>query len=101
MPTIDRLLLEIEGRSSKLFERLARGDDAPPALALRLEGLLEAAALLGEPESALRELLDRQYRGVFGASLASRLGEDWQLEHPFPEIPALMRRAPVVPSTRE
>lgn len=97
-----KLHREIERRLNALFQRLADGGDAPPSMHLRLEGLLEAAVLLGDarPED-LQELMDSAYRAISGESLAARYGDDWQVRYPFPQIPAYMQRAPVTPSTAD
>jgi hypothetical protein len=96
------LLDEVERRWRTLFAELAAGADAPPAARLRLEGLLEAALLVGAAsEAELTARMDVAYRQAFGESLAQRFGEDWRSFFPFPQVPAMMKRAPVVPSTRD
>lgn len=97
----DSLLAEIERRTERLLRRLAAGDDAPPAALLRLEGLLEAAVLVGVDSAGLDRRLDELHQSVCGESLAAHLGEDWRDAHPFPELPFFMARAPVSPSTRD
>ncbi len=96
------LLAELERRWRDMFTRLAAGEDLPPGVRLRAEGLMEAAALL-QPgcEAKLAECMDAVYRDAFGRSLEDDFGADWQECYPFPQIPAVMRRAPVYPSTRE
>lgn len=92
----------VEERLVALFQRLHGGDDAPPAMRLRLEGLLEAVVLQGElTEASADALIDAVHRQVFGDSLAQRLGDDWRIAHPFPELPVFARRAPVSPSTSD
>jgi hypothetical protein len=101
MHGLDRLRAEIRERSRHLLERLADGDDLPPGRQLRLEGLLEAAALLGADPDALRDDLEHLHREVQGESLAARLGDDWRQHYPFPQLPLFMRRAPVTPTTAD
>lgn len=93
---------ELEQRWLALFAALAAGDDVPPAQRLRTEGMMEAAALQGiaTPASLLRAM-DRCYREALGRSIGEDLGEDWQAFFPFPQIPAMARRAPVYTSTKD
>lgn len=97
---MDTLAEAVEERLVALFQRLHGGDDAPPAMRLRLEGLLEAAVLQGElTEASADVLIDAVHRQVFGEGLAARLGDGWRGAHPYPELPVFARRAPVSPST--
>jgi hypothetical protein len=90
------LLKEIESRWRVLFKRLANGDDAPPGLRLRLEGLMEAAQLTGSASAkSMQETMDGIHVEVFGEPIAASCGERWQSHHPFPQIPVFARRAPV------
>lgn len=99
---VSDLLGELQRRWGDMFTALAAGDDLPPAQRLRAEGLMEAAALLGEAtEEELVAAMDRCYRAAFGHSIAQDCGGDWRDFHPFPQIPAMARRAPVYPSTRD
>jgi hypothetical protein len=96
------LMDEVTGRWDAMFRQLAAGDDAPPSQRLRLEGLMEALVITGEySPQAVQAAMDHSYRTVFGQDLAAALGGDWQTLHPFPQIPAFMRRAPVYPSTSD
>lgn len=93
---------EIRQRLSAQFQRIADGYDVAPGPRFRLEGLMEAAVLIGDcEENALRELIAELHRDIVGESLDARLGEDWQRWHPFPQIPMYMERAPVSPSTSD
>ena len=85
-----------------MFTALAAGDDVPPSLRLRAEGLMEAALLTGlaSPEE-VDASMDDCYRQAFGQGLAEDFGEDWRGFYPFPQIPAMGLRAPVYPSTRD
>lgn len=85
-----------------MFAALARGEDVPPARGLRAEGMMEALVLAGQSDArSLDALMAECYRGATGRSLSEDLGDDWRADHPFPEIPLWMRRAPVVPSTAD
>ncbi|MEM1111458.1 MAG: hypothetical protein AAGI11_06080 [Pseudomonadota bacterium] len=90
---------ELEARWRKLFSELAAGLDCPPTLRLRTEGLMEALVLSGETDvHTLRERMAEVYCECFGNTVADDLGADWVSFYPFPQIPALARRAPVFPS---
>ena len=85
-----------------MFSALAAGDDVPLSLRLRAEGIMEAALLTRVASS---EELDRAmgecYQAAFERSLEEDFGADWRQFYPFPQIPAMGRRAPVYPSTSE
>jgi hypothetical protein len=99
---MQQLIREIETRARAAYARLASGDDLPPGMQLRLEGLLEAAVITGAATtSELQDLLDEAHREVVGETLAARYGDDWRALHPFPELPAWQARAPVSPSTSD
>ena len=99
---MQQLLPEIEQRWADIFRALASGDDVPPGPRLRTEGLMEAAVLVGEASAEELSLrMDQRYRAAFGRGLSADFGEDWQAFFPFPQIPAMARRAPVYPSTPE
>ncbi len=85
-----------------MFTALAGGDDVPPSLRLRTEGLMEAALLTGlaKPEE-IDAGMDDCYQRAFGQSLAEDFGDDWRDFYPFPQIPAAGLRAPVYPSTSD
>ena len=96
------LLVEVERRWKQLFQRLHDGDDAPPALRLRAEGLMEALVLLDPgSEARVQAAMDVAYQQVYGRTLAADFGEHWADCYPFPQIPAMQRRAPVHPSTAD
>ncbi len=85
-----------------MFAALAAGDDVPPALRLRAEGMMESALLI--QVATLEEIDDalaQCYRLAFGRPVAEDFGVDWREFYPFPQIPAMGRRAPVYPSTRD
>lgn len=96
------LLQELETRWRQMFTSLAEGHDLPPGTRLRAEGLMEAVVLAGEtgPE-AVDKLMDACYLEAFGRSLAEDFDTDWRDFYAFPQIPAVTRRAPVFPSTRD
>lgn len=97
------LLVEtLQDRWQQMFQALARGEDLPPGSRLRAEGMAEAAVLVGAAsESALDREMDCIFRAAFDRTLAEQFGEDWRSFFPFPEIPAVSRRAPVYPSTAD
>jgi len=93
---------ELERRWREMLERAAAGDDLPPVLRLRAEGLMEALVLTGAEEpAALSAAMADAWQQAMGEPLAATLGEDWESVHPFPAIPFYQARAPVVPSTRD
>ena len=96
------LQAELEQRWKSMFSALANGDDVPPGQRLRTEGMMEAAVLLGiATPAALVASMDRCYHVAFGRGLNEEFGADWQEFFPFPQIPAMAKRAPVYPSTRD
>lgn len=97
-----KLLNELEARWNQMFTALAAGDDVPPSLRLRAEGLMEAALLTGLASAEeIDAAMDDCYRQAFAQSLAEDFGDDWRGFYPFPQIPAMGRRAPVYPSTSD
>ena len=99
---MDRLETELEARWSNMFGALAAGEDVSPALRLRAEGIMEAAVLLGlASQEELLEAMDHCYRAAFGHDIVKDFGQDWREFYPFPQIPAVGRRAPVYPSTHD
>ncbi len=99
---VDALQTEIEQRWGTMFAALAAGDDVAPSQRLRVEGMMEAAVLLGvATPDMLVEAMERCYVAAFGCGLDEACGEDWQAFFPFPQIPAMSKRAPVYPSTRD
>lgn len=96
------LQTELEHRWRKMFSTLAAGDDVSPTQRLRAEGLMEAAVLAGTAApDTLVAAMAQCYRTAFGHDLSDDFGEDWQGFFPFPQIPAMARRAPVFPSTKD
>ena len=95
-------MLALRQRWLYAFSLLNAGEDWPPGCRMRTEGMMEALVLL-QPDS--RELqisaMDECYRQIFDCGLDDALGKDWQQFYPFPQIPAMMRRAPVYPSTTD
>jgi len=93
---------ELEQRWRAMFAALAQGDDVPPSQRLRTEGMMEAAALLAIATPAdLVAAMERSYLAVNGRAFSEDLGADWAAFFPFPQIPAMAKRAPVYPSTRD
>jgi hypothetical protein len=96
------LQTELEQRWRAMFVALAGGEDVPPAQRLRAEGMMEAADLLGiATREALLASMGGCYREVNGRSIEEEFGADWQDLFPFPQIPAMAKRAPVFPSTTD
>lgn len=96
------LIEELTRRWRQMFDALAAGDDLPPGSRLRAEGMMESLLLLGSSgEAELDAAMDACYQAAFGRSLAADFGEDWREFYPFPQIPAVARRAPVFPSTSD
>lgn len=99
---MEALLEELERRWRSMFEDLARGDDLPPGARLRAEGMMEAAVLAGAASAdALLDRMEACFSAASGQTLGESLGEDWREVFPFPQVPAMARRAPVYPSTRD
>ena len=96
------LYAEVTARWRRMFTQLEAGSDLPPSQRLRAEGLMEALVIGGEetPQN-IQSAMDEVYRDVFGQSLAEYHGPDWPSFFPFPQIPAMARRAPVYPSTKD
>ena len=99
---MEKLLPELQRRWAAMFGALAAGDDVSPSQRLRTEGMMEAALLLRERTQAeLAAAMDACYRDAFGRSIAADFGADWPVFYPFPQTPAMGRRAPVYPSTAD
>jgi len=99
---VNNLMSELESRWQRIFSALAAGDDVSPGLRLRTEGLMEAAVLAGHGSPAqLSQQMGACYQLAFGRSLAQDFEPDWQVFFPFPQIPAMAKRAPVYPSTKD
>lgn len=91
---------ELELRWRRMLERVAAGDDIPPSLRLRAEGLMEALVLAGaSTEAELQAAMSAAHARETGNRLEAQLSEDWQRAHPFPQIPFFQQRAPVYPGT--
>lgn len=61
---------------------------------------MEAAVLCGDADAeAVDELLKRSFEAAFGRPLCEFFGPRWREFFPYPQIPAVMQRAPVYPST--
>ena len=96
------LLDELNQRWTAMFNALATGDDVPPSMRLRAEGMMESALLLGQVSiEELDREMGRCYQGAFRSSITEDFGTDWREFYPFPQIPAMGLRAPVYPSTKD
>lgn len=100
----DRFIAETRQRLATVFEAWALGRDVAPGERLRLEGFMQAGIVLG--------LATRQQVLACMAEICREYLGEAAMEHceaPFPPmadpgilpLPPLMRRAPVVPSTRD
>lgn len=99
---MEKLLFELKQRWAAMFAALAAGDDVPPAQRLRAEGMMEAALLSHAADvEELDCAMDVHYQQAFGRTIEEDYGADWRAFYPFPQIPAMGRRAPVYPSTRD
>ncbi len=97
---MNALLIELEVRWHNIFTTLKAGGDVAPGLRLRTEGLMEAAVLSGEATpDGLSNAMETCYLEVYGRSIAQNFADNWQEFFPFPQIPAMGKRAPVYPST--
>ncbi len=99
---MDKLTAVLEQRISQIYELLHEGGNPSPAERFRLEGLMEAAEIMG--------LLSRQeiwakvetvYHRVYQIDLTDSYGQRWQDSFPFPSIPLSGIRAPVYPTTAD
>ncbi|MCB1696336.1 MAG: hypothetical protein H6984_11020 [Pseudomonadales bacterium] len=99
---MEKLLFELKQRWAAMFAALAAGDDVPPAQRLRAEGMMEAALLTRAADvEALDCAMADRYQQAVGRTIEEDFGADWRAFYPFPQIPAMGRRAPVYPSTRD
>jgi len=98
----NRLLNEIEHRLVEILQQLKDGQDCPPSAQLRLEGLMEAAVMLG---LSTRSLEQDRFEAIFArinnTSPSDALGSDWRAFFAFPSLPLFANRAPVMPSTSD
>ncbi len=68
---------ELKLRWNYMFAALAGGGDVPPAQRLRVEGMMEAAALLEVASNEqLVQAMGECYKVAFGRSIAEDFGED-------------------------
>jgi hypothetical protein len=96
------LQTEIEQRWRAMFAALAAGDDVSPARRLRTEGMMEAAVLIAiATPGELLAAMEHCYQSACDRSFSDDFGADWREFFPFPQIPAMARRAPVYPSTKD
>jgi hypothetical protein len=99
---VSALTAELQQRWQSMFSQLAAGGELAPGPRLRAEGMMEATVLSGQAsESELQQAMDEVYLACFGRSLVEDFGTDWTDFYPFPQIPAVTKRAPVFPSTRD
>jgi len=99
---VNTLQSELQDRWHLMFTALAAGDDVPPSLRLRTEGLMEAAVITGLASSEqITGQMGEAYQRAFDCTLEESFASDWQDFYPFPQIPAMAKRAPVYPSTAD
>jgi hypothetical protein len=99
---VSRLLDEIPARWQQMFESLVAGCDVAPSVRLRTEGLMEAAVLEGLTSAVqLTVQMEQLYFKCYHKTIMADHGDDWQDFFPFPQIPAMAKRAPVYPSTAD
>lgn len=92
----DVLIGEIQARLMACLNALAAGKDISPSQRYRLEGLCEAACLLGKKE-AVRKVVDEVYRQHGeGMNDVGNLSDEL-----LRNLPLWMHRAPVYPSTKD
>lgn len=93
---------ELKQRWTTMFAALAAGDDVPPSMRLRTEGVMESALLLGDASmEEMDQAMGQCYQQAFHSSITEDFGTDWREFYPFPQIPAMGLRAPVYPSTKD
>lgn len=98
----NRLLNEIEHRLIQILEQFKDGQDCPPSTQLRLEGLMEAAVMLGLSTPSLeQDRFEAIFARINSTSPTEALGSDWRAFFAFPSLPLFANRAPVVPSTSD
>ncbi len=84
----------VETRLLKIFQAYEQGSDVAPAILFRTEGFIEAGCCLGlVTEQDIEELMQGLHQQVFNTELATYSGTGIN-------IPSLMKRAPVYPSTK-
>ena len=93
---------ELRARLAYLLRSLAAGDDAPPALRFKAEGIAEAGLALGLVDAAeLAALLDAIYREGCGAPIAALFAyaaaDCIDVARTRVTLPFAMCRAPVYP----
>lgn len=99
---METLTGELKQRWTAMFTALATGDDVPPSMRLRAEGMMESALLLGHASiEELDQAMGQCYQGAFRSAITEDFGADWREFYPFPQIPAMGLRAPVYPSTND
>ena len=95
MTDAGRLESEVARRWQAMLASICAGEDVPPGLRLRTEGMMEALVLLGHAPEELQQAMADAYREALGRTLDDDLGSDWHEGCPFPEVPYFMQRAPV------
>lgn len=100
--TTTALIALIDQRLSDIITRLHDGGDCPPAQQLRLEGLCEAAVLIGALSPAeLYQRFEQQYLAITGRAVEASYGDHWRSFYSFPTLPLFAEPAPVYPTSSQ
>lgn len=84
----------IEARLLAIFRAYASGEDVPPALIYRTEGFIGAGCSMGLiSEQEVQKIMQSLHQQVFKSKFPVMSGGGIN-------IPSLMKRAPVYPSTK-
>jgi len=99
---VDKLIAVLEQRISQIYEILHEGGNPSPAERYRLEGLMEAAEIMGLlSRQEIWTKVESAYHRVYQADLIDSYGQSWQDCFSFPSIPLNGIRAPVYPAKTE
>ena len=86
--------IEVESRLLEVFRAFEQGQDVSPATLFRLEGFIEAGCYLGlSAEDEIKAMMQSLHQQVFSQPMLVPVGRGI-------EIPTMMKRAPVYPSTK-
>lgn len=95
------LLAEIDRRLQQFFREQRDGSNSSPAARFELEGMLQAAVLIGSAtERQLWQRLSNSFEAINGSALAPQFQNSWA-DGEFPALPVQGQRAPVYPTTKD
>lgn len=95
---MDKLTAVLEQRLAKIYELLHEGGSPSPAERFRLEGLMEAAEIMGLlSRQEIWAMVESTYYHVYQLELIDS-DQRWQNSFPFPSLPLKAIRAPVYPA---